>query len=313
MHKTYFLRRARSLRALTFQLCFFICCGFFAREVQAQAPVQVGTGTTGTLYGPLYIFSASSSNKYSYSMTVYSQADIVAAGGAAGLINQISWNKLNNGAYTANDASFEIFMKNTTTTGFTTASDLTAELVGATPVFSSTTYSLPATVGWINFPLSTSFNWNGTDNLMVITRFNRTGNATGEVRWEASTATASIKMSFSAAGTYSTHYIYNNRPNIKLQFGAATGIREQVNNINLAVWPNPGRNEMNLDFNLNQPQAAIRVTLTDLTGKTVLQDEFRSPEKQIKRTYQLDNVQAGVYLLRVETPEGTSFRKLIRE
>ncbi len=305
--------RFKKLYAITYCLFLMVFCTALTTESIAQTSVQVGTGTTTTLYGPIYIFSATSSNKFSYSMTIYSQADVAAAGGTAGLISQISWNKVNTGAYTTNDASFEIFMKNTPTTTLTTASDMTAELVGATPVFSSTTSSLPATAGWVDFPLTTPFNWNGTDNLMVLTRYSRPGNATGEVRWEASTATASIKMSFSAAGTYTTHYIYNNRPNIKLQMGAMAGITEKVNKINLELFPNPARNEFYLNFDLNRANANVKVTVSELTGKTVLQDEFKSLENRINRQYNLNNLNAGLYLVQVETPEGTYVKKLIRE
>jgi hypothetical protein len=313
MKKIYDTSQKKKLNAILLTLLLVLCSTASVLNASAQNTVQVGTGTTSTLYGPIYIYSATSASKYSYSMTIYSKNDIVAAGGTAGLINQISWNKLNTGAYTTNDASYEVFMKHTTATGFTTASDLTTELSGATAVYSSTSTSLTATAGWVDFPLSTPFNWNGNDNLMVLTRFSRPGNATGEVRWAASNAANSIKMSFSSAGTYTSHYIYANRPNIKLRITQATGIAETINKINLALWPNPTLNELYLNFDLSHPHAAVQVTISDLSGKKVLQDDFTSSESHVNRQYNLSGIKTGLYIVQVKTPDGTFIKKLLRE
>jgi hypothetical protein len=183
----------------------------------AQNTITIGNGTTTSLYGPIYIYSNASTNTHSWNLGIYDQGEIMAAGGHAGNFTGISWFKTDTGGYNLGDGSFEIFIKHTTLNQFLSAADFNNEVTGATLVYSSTTQSLPNTIGWIDFVFNTPFQWNGMDNIMVLTRWVRTGFGSDEVLWQ-STTTASIRIShsFNTSSTMGSLYTTSNRPNIKL-------------------------------------------------------------------------------------------------
>jgi hypothetical protein len=210
------------MKKLNLPFLFFILFSFISEKSEAQSPVIIGTGTVSNLYGPIYIFSNASPNTNSWNMSIYDQTEIIAAGGSSGTITKISWYKSSAGAYLPYDASFEIFIKTTSQTDFPTAADFDTEVIGATQVYSNTAEGLPVTIGWVDFQLNNPFVWNGTDNIMILTRWQRVTAGTAEVDWQSTSYTPLIKTShsFNSSSTMGTLYTTANRPNIALEFGA---------------------------------------------------------------------------------------------
>jgi hypothetical protein len=55
MKKMYPFRNSLQVRGIIFNLLLLVFCTASALKTVAQTPVQVGTGTSSTLYGPIYI------------------------------------------------------------------------------------------------------------------------------------------------------------------------------------------------------------------------------------------------------------------
>ncbi|MBK0403311.1 T9SS type A sorting domain-containing protein [Adhaeribacter sp. BT258] len=85
-----------------------------------------------------------------------------------------------------------------------------------------------------------------------------------------------------------------------------TGISDDKNNLAVTVFPNPAAGL----FNLILPEGkSAAITVTDLTGKLILQKNLQAENTQLN----LNQAAKGIYLLHVKTETGTAIRKLIVE
>ena len=137
-----------------------------------------GTATNGTTTAsPINIFYRSL--RY---QTVYTAAELQAAGAAPGQILQIGWYVTALPLY--NMPNYTISMKHTT------ATDASAhDGVGLTQVYTNTLYT-PTAGGWDMLTLQTPFIWNGVDNILVNVCFDQTNptwNSSGQVRTYSAT------------------------------------------------------------------------------------------------------------------------------
>jgi hypothetical protein len=192
------------------------CRNFLVK--QPPAIVEIGTGTSqNATSGPTYISSAASSYRYSNHISLFTPAEI----NAAGIIEAIGWNKANSNGYNNGNATFRIYLKHTSMTSIPTANNtFAAELAGATLVYESTTQNLPLSTGWVtfNFNMPNTFNYNGSDNLMVLVDWYRPDNATGGVNWFYTSATGKGQTWSSSTTPPTISYGTNNRPNIQIGF-----------------------------------------------------------------------------------------------
>jgi hypothetical protein len=137
--------------------------------------IILGTGTTTnatTTASPINIWYRSL--RY---QTVYTAAELQAAGAAPGQILQMGWYVTQVPLYDM--PNYSIKMKHTTATN-TAAHDG----VGLTQVYSNTLYA-PTAGGWDMLTLQTPFLWNGVDNILVDVCFDQTNptyNTSGQVR-----------------------------------------------------------------------------------------------------------------------------------
>jgi hypothetical protein len=198
-------------------------------SMYSQTSVQIGFGTLssgGVNYQPIYRSSASSAFDYSRAFYLYDAAELTAAGIPAGAtITQVEWDKSNNGATVSNTAAivFNIYMKNSSATSYNAAQTWSMLNTGATTVYQSTSQVIPATVGWLPFPLTTPFVYTG-QALEIMTDWDISaisGNPT----------TAAFNFSYAALsnhvlGTSNSTILtgttslatQSNRPNIKLTY-----------------------------------------------------------------------------------------------
>ena len=77
----------------------------------------------------------------------------------------------------------------------------------------------------------------------------------------------------------------------------------------LSVYPNPAQRTLLVE--LPATETLEQLSLRNLTGATVLQPDLRP--RQRTATLDLSNLPTGLYLLRVQTPSGTAYRKVIKE
>lgn len=232
-------------------------------------PVTIGTGTANTLYGPIYIYSSSSANTHSWNLSIYQQSELLANGGSAGTIGSAGWYKNDAGGYLANDASFEIYMKTTTLSDFSGgAGNFDIESVGADLVYSNTAVGLPASTGWVDFTFSTPFSWNGTDNIMILTRWVRNGAGTAAVNWAGTGGFTPprVSHSFNTSTTMGSLYTTANRPNIRMDF-TPLGITESNAAGQFELFPNPA--EENVTVQLSKPAMKCRIEVLNAFGQSV--------------------------------------------
>jgi uncharacterized protein (TIGR02145 family) len=88
-----------------------------------------------------------------------------------------------------------------------------------------------------------------------------------------------------------------------LSFKEATGISESDLSKSLNIYPNPSKGEVAISGLI----AGVEISITDLHGQTV--DTFTAQSEQM--TFDLSDLQPGVYLVKIESGSQIIFRKLI--
>ena len=118
--------------------------------------VQIGSGTATTSYLPIYGLYG-----YTYSQQIYLQTQI----NKSGEITKLRFFYVS-GAIT-NSKDWVIYMGHTTKTTFSSTTDW-VPLANLTQVFAGDVSSyLPPANNWMEIPLTTPFNYNNTDNLVI--------------------------------------------------------------------------------------------------------------------------------------------------
>jgi hypothetical protein len=77
----------------------------------------------------------------------------------------------------------------------------------------------------------------------------------------------------------------------------------------LKYFPNPATSKLNVQLSLEEPTLA-NVTLADLNGRVILIDEIQNAY-QNNLEYNVSDLPAGTYLVRVATKNGTSTKKFV--
>lgn len=194
-----------------------LVAGLTAANAQTTGSIGVYTGANSTNS----LFSTSTTgNLYSRTLSIYTAAEIAAAGGMAGNIVSLDWDKRGTGEYTSNNGQLKVFIKSTSASTWSAVPSWDTEALTATQVFSSTTYSFPTGTGWMNLPLQNSFQWNGTDNIIVMAEFYRPSPVTGgSIDWgRSSDAGANATRVGSTSLSALVMLINANRPLLRLTF-----------------------------------------------------------------------------------------------
>jgi len=181
----------------------------------ATNPVTIGAGTTGSMHPLGYDSRVAGGARYVRSASIYTAAQI----GGGGLISRLEY--FTNTAQTS-PRTVTIYLKHTTATSFTAAEAYSALLSGATQVYQGSL--TPSTAGWQVFNLTSSFIYNGTNNLMVIVLADGSAaNTNSNVGTRYSTGAANTHQQWSGntdpigTGTRNT-----NLPNIRMTFAPNT-------------------------------------------------------------------------------------------
>ncbi|UKB83468.1 GEVED domain-containing protein [Chryseobacterium sp. MEBOG06] len=149
------------MKKLFTSLILFLCliCTGFVSKVSAQAG-QIGTGTGTSVYLPIRSYYG-----YSYSQQIYTAAEVTAAIGTSTYITSVKFYV--NTAVPSQDVykDWVVYMGNTTQTAFASNTNW-VPFSSLTQVYSG---DLPTLTNgnWVTLQLTTPFQWNGTDNLVI--------------------------------------------------------------------------------------------------------------------------------------------------
>jgi len=148
--------------------------------LNGQATVTIGSGTNTTDFLPL----ACTAN-YNYSQQIYTQAQI----NQSGPIEKLSFYYSSGTITNSND--WVIRIGHTTKTSFTSTTDWVA-WTSLTEVFNGTV-STPGSAGWYELQLSTTFEYNNSDNLVIALDENTNQSGTA-VYWRSFTSGSNSGM-----------------------------------------------------------------------------------------------------------------------
>jgi hypothetical protein len=204
-----------SMKRLNFIFVFFLASSAL---LNAQVTVTLGVyeaaGSTNVL-----LSTSTTINKYSRTISLYTAAEIISAGGYAGIINSLAWHKNGSGEYQFNDAYIKVYLKHVSNSTWPTSPVPVwdTEVVGATEVFSSTTFSIPTGTGWKNLAFTNNFIWNGTSNIAVFVEWYRPSTPTGDIAWGRSTVTSANATRVGSTSLAALVFLVNsNRPLLQL-------------------------------------------------------------------------------------------------
>lgn len=223
-----------------------IACLLVSSNMKAQSTVVINTGTAGTpAYnaGPIYRSSAGSgydASRYAY---LYTQSELAAAGIYPGsTINQLGWSK-NSTDSTTGAGIFRIYMKTSSATDFSAASETWANLnTGATLAYENLSQQISglAAPNYITFTLTTPFVYTG-GSLEISTEWDISavsGNpTTGDFDWLWSTVADRIygtgdltlpPITTLSSTTNSISTIDDRRPFLQVTFMPPTGTDASV-------------------------------------------------------------------------------------
>ncbi|HTN45124.1 MAG TPA: T9SS type A sorting domain-containing protein [Flavipsychrobacter sp.] len=206
---------------------------FFSSPVKAQMTGQIGTGTqapltNNSIYSPICRFDATSGNDCSRSNLLYTASELSTIGITSGAtISKISFYKIGNGATTAG-FTFEIYMRNSSTTAPLSTATTWANILGThTQVYATTSQTINAATGWVDFILTTPFVYTGQNLEIAMTHDMSaiTGNpTTGPFDWQYTNGfqdyiIGTVSTSLSGVATLSgTVANYKVRPNIQFEY-----------------------------------------------------------------------------------------------
>jgi Fibronectin type III domain. len=203
-------------RFLLFLLTVILCLPLMTK---AQQTVTVGTGTGTTYYTPF-----NSLWGYSFVEAIYTSSEITAAGGSAGVITSVSFEKSSGSAQNNN---IVLYMKNVSRSSFSSTSDW--ETVTTGDIVYTGTFNISSS-GWATITLDDPFIWDGTSNLMVAMHENTSGYSTQYFYYTPVTNTVISAHSdsedpnpYNLSSFGGTVYTQSNRANMRIELTAGAG------------------------------------------------------------------------------------------
>jgi hypothetical protein len=90
----------------------------------------------------------------------------------------------------------------------------------------------------------------------------------------------------------------------------SVGVDEQLAETNFSVYPNPASNDLFIDLKLANVAKSISIKLTDVTGRIVREQSAINVQNETVKI-NVAQLPSGVYLTKIETPEGSTTKKII--
>ena len=182
------------------------------------------SSNSATTYGPIYRTSTSSTINYARFAYIFTPSELSSAGISSGdTIKSLAWNKANSAAGNTNrKGTFKIYLKNSSTSSYSSDEYWSTLTSGATEVYANTTYVQSSSTGFITFTFSTDFVYTG-GSLEVLTDWKvnaGTQSPGGPFNWYYSSATGKAigVASTSSQGTLSDYPNGDYRPDIRIGY-----------------------------------------------------------------------------------------------
>lgn len=77
------------------------------------------------------------------------------------------------------------------------------------------------------------------------------------------------------------------------------------------LYPNPANSSINLEF-INTPSSDVKCSVSTITGQTVLNQTFTVSSSQ-KFSMDISSLTTGLYVIKVQSSEGTEFTKFLKQ
>ena len=287
---------------------------------QAQVQVQpitvtIGTGTSAASTNAL-LSTSTTTNKYARTVSIFSAAELTAAGAMAGNIVSIAWFKGGTGELATADSQLSVYMKSTTATLLTTDPVTWAtEVVGATQVYNNAALALPTGTGYKTFTLTTPFVWNGTSNVEVLVDWFRNGTPTADITWQyTAVGTTGIHATQVNSVVIPTVRFAANRPNTQFVI-SRTGLasRESYEASLVRLYPNPAHGAFTVAVPTELTSKPVVATLVNALGQAV--QKYTLPVASGGAQGQLDvsTLAAGIYTLRLAVDTHTISKRVVIE
>jgi len=162
------------LQRIAAVLFFAALCLF--EDAMGQTTLSIGSGANSVSFFPVYTNAA-----YNYTQTIYTAAELTAAGATGpGTITKIRWKPANN-LSSATLRNWVVYLANTNKAGFTGNTDYYPVSL-LTQVFVDTIVNMLVASSWMEITLSTPFAWDGTSNLLLAVDENTAGSA-NNINW----------------------------------------------------------------------------------------------------------------------------------
>jgi hypothetical protein len=251
----------------------------------------IGTGTTSSS-SPYY-----SSYSDARTQILYTAAELLASGLTASHIVKIGFDVISRSATVLN--GFNVRFQNTT------ATSITGWVTSGWTTCYSGTYTVPGT-GWQDIPLTQSFYWNGTSNLLIEICFDNTSSGSSStVRATSATSMMRAYYSNSVAGCSQTSsYSRTYKANLKITIGTPTNITN-LNQIPETYslsqnYPNPFNPVTKIGYAIPK-QGLVSLKIYDVLGReaAVLINEEMQPG-YYSVDFDASYLSSGVYFYKLE-------------
>jgi hypothetical protein len=298
-------------------LSLLLALGLASRAHAQTQPltVTIGTGTTATATNAL-LSTSTTSNKYARTVSIFSAAELTAAGAQAGNIVSIAWYKGGTGELTSTDSQLSVYMKSTSATLLATNPVTWAtEVVGATQVYNNAALALPTGTGYKTFALTTPFAWDGTSNVEVLVDWFRNSTPTADISWQyTGVGTTGIHATQVNSVAIPTIRFAGNRPNTQFVINRATlASRETREAALVSVYPNPAHGALTVAVPAELASRPAAATLLNALGQAVSSYTLPADGSGARGQLDVSTLAAGVYTLRVAADNHVINKRLVLE
>lgn len=306
---------AQATRLLRLNLALALAAAGAAHAQTGPVTATIGTGTSAASTNVL-LSTSTTTNKYARTASIYSAAELTAAGAVAGSIVSIAWFKGGVGEYPTTDAQLSVYMKSTAaSTLAVNPVDWATEIVGATSVYTNTALALPTGTGFKTFTLTTPFAWNGISNLEVLVDWFRNSATTGDISWQyTAVGTTGIHATQVNSVAIPTVRFASNRPNVQFvinRTGLATRATQDAALVDL--YPNPAHQSFSIAVPAELTTRPVAVSLLNLLGQQVQHQLLPANASGVQARLDVSHLAAGIYTLRLATGDVTINKRVVVE
>jgi hypothetical protein len=299
------------------QLSLLLAVGtvYLAQAQTTPLTVTIGTGTSAAATNAL-LSTSNTTNKYARTVSIFSAAELTAAGAAAGNIVSIAWFKSGTGELTTADSQLSVYLKSVPTTLLATNPVTWAtEVVGATQVYTNAALALPTGTGYKTFTLTTPFAWDGTSNVEVLVDWYRNSTPTADITWQYTGVgtTGSHATQVNSAAIPTVRFA-SNRPNTQFVISRTSLASRETHAAALVrLYPNPARGTFTVAVPSELTSQPVAATLFNALGQSV--QTYTLPMASGGALGQLDisALAAGVYTLRLAADAHVISKRLVVE